>query len=333
MLAVAALGGIVSLITALGVYELVDFNYDIEIRSAFGAIVIVGPVEEFAKLIGLFMSYFIFRRELDEPLDGLIYMSCVVLGFSIVENYFYAISEPELSALIIFRLLIATPGHLLFSAPMGLAFYFYKKKGTHPKFLLVAYLYGSATHGSWDAILFEPVLTSFAYPLILALASFTYKNLVLILNYSAAKSPFRKSLRDFIETYQEPEMENGVKCLSCGNVEPRQTYQFGKIRVQRCAGCAGYVSSSDSMFYIFHHFGSRFQNLTKHYFLAPSKHKEFDVLFSSNFVSREHKAASFDLEELNSVLEKLNNDAILELETKWWFQSYAGPDRSHFLRN
>ncbi|MCU0561865.1 MAG: PrsW family intramembrane metalloprotease [Desulfobacterales bacterium] len=86
----------------------------------FGALLVIGPVEEAAKLLALFSSYFIIRKQLNEPTDGLIYMSCVALGFSLIENYFYATQTPGSGTLIFLRLFISTPLHIFASIFMGI---------------------------------------------------------------------------------------------------------------------------------------------------------------------------------------------------------------------
>ena len=56
---------------------------------------------------------------MDEPTDSLIYMACVALGFSLIENYFYAVRNPSTTPLIAIRLIICTPMHIAFSIFLG----------------------------------------------------------------------------------------------------------------------------------------------------------------------------------------------------------------------
>ena len=52
------------------------------------AMLAIGPIEEFAKLLP-FLIVVIRLRAFDEPLDGIIYASFIGLGYAAVENYHY----------------------------------------------------------------------------------------------------------------------------------------------------------------------------------------------------------------------------------------------------
>ena len=52
------------------------------------AMLAIGPIEEFAKLLP-FLLVVIHLKAFDEPLDGIIYASFIALGYAAVENYHY----------------------------------------------------------------------------------------------------------------------------------------------------------------------------------------------------------------------------------------------------
>jgi RsiW-degrading membrane proteinase PrsW (M82 family) len=52
------------------------------------AMLAIGPIEEFAKLLPFVIVVMRFKA-LDEPLDGIIYASFIALGYATVENYYY----------------------------------------------------------------------------------------------------------------------------------------------------------------------------------------------------------------------------------------------------
>ncbi len=52
------------------------------------AMLAIGPIEEFAKLLPFLLVVLRFRA-FDEPLDGIIYASFIALGYAAVENYHY----------------------------------------------------------------------------------------------------------------------------------------------------------------------------------------------------------------------------------------------------
>ena len=67
MVIVMLWGGVWSVIVSFFLYSLL-YNKGInvyDIQDAFGAILVVGPVEEGAKLLALFMAYYFIKKELN----------------------------------------------------------------------------------------------------------------------------------------------------------------------------------------------------------------------------------------------------------------------------
>ena len=127
-----------------------------DLENSLGALLVIGPVEELSKLLALATSYAIFKRDLDEPLDGILYMACVALGFSLIENYYYAVElYPGRGFLFFTRLAICTPVHIAFSACMGLAFYIWVNNARAWGLLVCAFVYASLVHGIYDMVIFN----------------------------------------------------------------------------------------------------------------------------------------------------------------------------------
>lgn len=53
--------------------------------SVFG----IGLNEEFSKMVSVGLVFLIFRKQINEPIDVLLYAGVTALGFSLVENYYY----------------------------------------------------------------------------------------------------------------------------------------------------------------------------------------------------------------------------------------------------
>jgi len=83
----------------------------------FDNFVRVALVEEACKLLPMLLVYR--RREFDEPMDGIVYMVAVALGFATVENVLYALHSGE--AVIWVRAFTSTLAHLGFSGLLGYA--------------------------------------------------------------------------------------------------------------------------------------------------------------------------------------------------------------------
>jgi RsiW-degrading membrane proteinase PrsW (M82 family) len=84
---------------------------------AFEALVLGGLVEEGMKW-AVFVAVVYRWKELDEPLDGVVYGVALALGFATVENVLY-VSQDGLRAGVL-RAVFAVPAHALFGSAMGL---------------------------------------------------------------------------------------------------------------------------------------------------------------------------------------------------------------------
>lgn len=307
-------GGVWSIFIASLLYVVVHKLGIAYIENTFGALFIIGPIEEFAKLLALFSAYFIIRKELNEPVDGMIYMSCVALGFSLIENFFYAI-KPNSGHLLFLRLFIATPMHICFSAFMGLSFYIWLKNKRTTSLLFLSFVLASVSHGVYDLVIFNGLALLVLIIVVRVIFSWTMD----LLSYATAQSPHRISLREFVDLFSYPTEQDGIECLNCGSTNQKITYSMDKIIVQKCDSCEYYVTTKKSLFYIFKHFAATFKNISKHYLSVETGKKRYFTLYKNNHISDTKNIAFFNLDNLNETLEKLNKSIIEKMEEKWWF--------------
>jgi len=315
MLLVLCWGAFWSVAIAAITYKVLDKSNIGDLENFFGAVFVIGPVEEAAKLLALLSAYFIFRKEINEPTDGLIYMTCVALGFSLVENYFYATQTAESGYLLFMRLFTSTPAHILFSIFMGIAFYIVVKHRVGYNLLFVSFLYASIVHGLYDAMIFQ----SWVLFAILLLMRMSWRWAMTVLSYTTSKSPFRKELKEFIEDYHQPEVMKGLECLNCGSKNDKQSFKHKEITLQQCDQCQAYVTTKNSLFEIFHFFGSSFKDLSEHYLDKEIHEEEYSTLYKGNYVSDDKNLAYFHLNELNDALITFNQSTIDNFEKNWWF--------------
>ncbi len=314
LVTVTLVGGAWSIVISGVIYHLLDLAGVGDVRSTLGAILVVGPLEEAAKLLAMLSCLPLFRRYMDEPTDGVVYMACVALGYSLIENYFYAISAGNVGGMLMIRLLTATPAHILFSFPMGLAVYARRRDGARRGLLIRAYLYASLSHGLWDVLAFNG-LALIVFAILLWLGARFFGT---VMSYTARVSPFREELTAFLSAAPAVAAADGLKCLACGDSGAKPAWRRGKIRVQRCTGCGGYVSSWDSLFFLFRHFGGWYGRLE----VKPVPDGERDGLFTiqdGNIASRDEQVAAFRLSELSPVLDELGERAVAKVEKAWWF--------------
>ncbi len=97
-------------------------NLELVLISLFDSFFAVSLLEETAKFLAFFVAGFIFiRRELDEPVDFIIYMITAGLGFAALENYYYfSMATSEIMAELIFlRFAITTFFHAIVAGILG----------------------------------------------------------------------------------------------------------------------------------------------------------------------------------------------------------------------
>lgn len=305
MVAVTIWGGAWAVGISLFLYQYLATFGVADLNNTYGAMFVIGPVEEFSKLVALAVSYPIFRKHFNEPTDGLVYMACVALGFSLIENYFYVSSSDHPLTLLATRTLLTTPMHISFSIFMGLAFYmlvFYRIGWVA---LLIAFLYAVVTHGLFDLIIFN----GYSLIVLLILIKLAHMWTIKLLGYTNSISPFKQSLKEFVDTYSSPTVEEGIECLNCGNIETKKTFKSGKVFFQYCPACEKYITRKDAIIPIFNRFGSTFKNAKHDYIIGTDKENGYSTLYDGNYISDKKNLAFFDLKEFSEVLEKLTRNA------------------------
>ena len=124
-------------------------------EASAGAVAIfalkVGLVEEGMKLLTV-LAFFYRRPQFNEPVDGIVYLAAVALGFAILENVGYTLLGGAEVGLM--RAVTAVPGHAVFSGIMG---YFVGLARTRGRlgWILVGWGAGAATHGLYDFFAFR----------------------------------------------------------------------------------------------------------------------------------------------------------------------------------
>ena len=239
MFAVTCWGGVSSVILSFMLYAASHYLGIKEFHNSFGALFVIGPVEELSKLVALGACYFIISKQMNEPVDGIIYMACVALGFSLIENYLYATQGVGNEYLLLLRVLICTPMHISFSVFMGLAFYICLQNRNSFPLLIYAFIYASLVHGLYDLVIFNGLFLL----ALMFIYKVTYTSALSFLGYAVAKSPFRKTLSQFIIEYTDAGPEEGLECLHCGSKEEKLTYKWDKLALQKCDHCDMYVAT------------------------------------------------------------------------------------------
>jgi RsiW-degrading membrane proteinase PrsW (M82 family) len=301
-------GGIISVVTALASYEFLGLLGidDGVISSTTGSFLIIGPVEEFAKLLGLIVVFALIKKQFNELTDGIIYMACVALGFSIIENYFYANAGDNNQYLLIYRAFISTPAHISFSVILGYAWYRYRKEGRPFRTVASAFLVASLLHGTFDALAFSPYFNI----LLLAYLFFIMHQSLRLVQYSNVVSPFRPAFSSLFESAAGDPAE-GIECPYCGSSAPKGLYRNGYFTAFRCDDCGYYVSTASDIRKIFRVFAPEYKRLAKKIVTARfSDGRTLLSVYGSAFFSSNGRLGFFRVEDVSERLQAINDDLL-----------------------
>ncbi len=219
------IGGLVAIGVSTVLYGLIHPKYNLT-----DAILKVGTVEEFSKLATLFILYKLIKKEFDEIVDGIIYIAAISLGFSVIENIFYALHAPHPFGVLFKRFLFATIGHISFSVYMGIAFYVHKKIHKNYLGLFWAFMIATLAHGFYDGFIFNKNLTYLFLPLYILLIIFQFRLLKVAYTYSKMKA-------DLIFSNLNPKNRTEkISCCHCNHQESK-IYDFKNARILICENC------------------------------------------------------------------------------------------------
>ncbi len=225
MLLSFAIGGVLSIVISSIIYLVVPVSMDF-----YGAF-LVGFVEELGKLLAFLAILPFIKNQMDELVDGLIYMGCVALGFAVIENVFYAMNSPSPYSLLGLRAVTSTIGHISFSAYMGVAFVIHFREDRNYWGIFWGFIFAMVTHGLYDAVLFETHLNHYFGFVYITGAIIQYNILLLLLSYSKYRPPFDER---FFNKHFSGE---AITCLNCGNIKGNTEYIFKRIKMVKCPEC------------------------------------------------------------------------------------------------
>jgi RsiW-degrading membrane proteinase PrsW (M82 family) len=313
LLLATVVGGGCAAALALGIFELIArLGFD-DFESHLGALIFIGPVEEMAKLAGFFAIFGFISRDLNEPVDGIIYQACVALGFSLVENFLYA-AVPAQAYLIFVRFLAGTPLHIGFSALMGLCVYLWYRNRRAWHLVLSAYLCASLSHSLYDLVVFQHISVLFSGVALLLMYAFT-RNLFI---YALAVSPQRVSLAQAIAVTPQVETTHGLACRYCDDTAAKPTWIVGGAVLRHCEYCDHFNTSRQGLFRLFYHYAGLLKSSAGR-LLGPSDlGGAFETLYQGNHICIQSGKAFFRLAELDAALERLNYRMKHQMRSQWY---------------
>jgi RsiW-degrading membrane proteinase PrsW (M82 family) len=124
------------------------------LRDLADAFLITALPEETLKLLAFVLGAG-FSRELDEPMDGIVYGAAAALGFTAIENALFLFESGD-PLLLFVRGFTATLGHVAFTATaaFGVAVWRLQPTPRRLRFLLRCLAFSWLAHGGYDLFLF-----------------------------------------------------------------------------------------------------------------------------------------------------------------------------------
>lgn len=304
MLIAFLVGGVVSVLFSVILYRLIEGigvsnSY---ISSPAGAFLIIGPVEEFSKLAGLVLIFAMMKRQFNEITDGVIYISCVALGFSLIENFFYANAGDNNGHLLFVRVLVSTPAHISVSCIMGYAWYRYRIENKSIMTLLTAFAVSSVLHGIYDTLAFTPLFTILIFPFL----ALIIQQCLRIIQYTNIQSPFRPVFEDLFIN-EEGITATELKCPFCGSTEPRSFFSNTYFVAFRCDHCGYHFTKVKDMKTIFRVFAPEYKRFTRK--LMPEKEKDNRIrmtVYNSAFLTDDREWAFFNVAVVGERIKSIN---------------------------
>lgn len=307
---VAVYGGLLAAGASLLLYHVAETFGFKSFHSWYGFLFFVGPIEEGAKYLAFRSTRLFYGPRLNESTDGVVYMASTALGFSLIENFMYANAGIGNGHLLWLRLLLATPGHILFSFPMGLSHYLAREEGRPRLIIAGSFLLASLNHGLYNILCSKPL----GIVLAPAFLVFLWLGLMAVLRYSHATSPFRTTLGALLE-HLPPSIRQGLRCRQCGNGGGMPYFALGRLEFQRCGECGHFVINRSNAFRLFRRLVPEFRSLKGE--LAPAPGREgFITLHGVVHLHEESGEGWFHGERLDEKIAKITADHRTQLERR-----------------
>lgn len=147
--------GCLSVLFVLGVdsYLIKDYLFTLNgnfLNDFLYCVINIGMIEELAKLIPFLIVYKLFRNQINEPIDYLVFISISALGFSAVENilYFYKYGPEIINS----RAILCSVSHMFSSSLVAYGIIKYKYHPNKKNILSIPIFFAlaSISHGFYD---------------------------------------------------------------------------------------------------------------------------------------------------------------------------------------
>lgn len=226
MLVIGAAGGIISVTLSLLMYLPLNVEH-----TFYDAIFKIGLIEELSKYFAFYMLFHFIRNQVDEIVDGLIYISCIALGFATIENVMYAFGSESPFFVLAMRAVTSTIGHMAFSGMIGLALYIHQRVHRNYIGIVASLIYAILAHGVYDGLLFEHETLAF-YASFIPMVYTQWLVLKASLSFSHFRPQFSKDL------FETKDHTKKSFCSNCEIAVVNPEIQFRKLKGSYCHQCS-----------------------------------------------------------------------------------------------
>ncbi|MFB6318633.1 PrsW family intramembrane metalloprotease [Saccharicrinis sp. FJH54] len=240
LLLVMFAGGFIAVISSFVFYSFTPVQYNF-----FDAIFKVGIIEELSKLLALIIVYFAIKKEFNEIVDGLIYITAISLGFAIIENIMYALSYESPFTILFQRSIYAVIGHISFSGYMGIAFYIHKRIHKNYTGIIFSVIVAAFAHGFYDGVLFHHELNFLFRFIFIALVILQFT----VLRAALGFSEFRVKLSG--ESFKTADQTVFLYCNHCDKTIKTKQKEFHGIKTGICDDCGQFAFNTDNVKHLF----------------------------------------------------------------------------------
>jgi RsiW-degrading membrane proteinase PrsW (M82 family) len=301
------IGGLTSVVITTLLYSNVTVEHNF--RDAF---LKVGLIEEVSKMSGFLIILLLFRKSINEIVDGLIYMSAVALGFACIENVFYALGSSEPLLLLFQRAIYSVAGHLSFAGYMGIALFIHFKRRRNIIGVIISLILAVLAHGLFDGVLFEAQLNElFHYVFIFLVVAhiFLYK---IVLSFSSFRPDFSHDL------FPVSEQCESHFCQRCERERESALLKYNNVEAFRCNTCQNFTFNKQAWL-----------NFIK-FFRPLINSRRYGRFLSSEF----HNHKPVELDSGGNVIfdPKLRQVAALEEPLKIWVNHHNRIDQERLLK-
>lgn len=228
-------GGLLSIFFAGVIYQFFDVEYTMS-----DAIFKIGITEESAKMIAFFIIFWLFGKDIDEPVDGVLYMSSIALGFACIESISYAQNSSTPYLILFLRAFVSVVGHITFTGYMGIALFIHLKVRKNYTGIILSLSLAALAHGLYDGLLFNPHLNFLFKYLFVAVTLFHLYMIRIALNFSGFRQKFS------LDLFEEENHGELSSCISCKKDSVNRKLAFWKIYPYMCSQCGNILFTSHS---------------------------------------------------------------------------------------